>query len=138
MKATAKRLASDVANLPAHTIALVLAMGFVLGTFPVFGCPTMLCLLAALVLRLNLPALQLVNQLTSPLQIALLVPMARLGSKVFGASTATAAPLAWKLGITAGQAITGWFCISVPLGILLYFALACALRGRAKPQLASR
>src|ERR1700674_5443840 len=54
-----------------------LAVGLVLGTFPVYGCPTLLCVLASLVLRVNLPALQVVNQLTLPLQIAMLMPLAR-------------------------------------------------------------
>lgn len=42
-------------------IALSLALGVALGVFPVLGSTTALCALAALVLRLNLPAIQIVN-----------------------------------------------------------------------------
>ena len=56
----------------------------VLGAFPVYGCPTILCGLAAVALRLNLPALQLVNQMATPVQIALLLPFSRTGSWIFG------------------------------------------------------
>jgi uncharacterized protein (DUF2062 family) len=122
------RFATALHGLPPETVVLILAVGFVLGTFPVYGCPTLFCLLAAVALRLNLPALQLVNQLTSPLQIALLVPFARLGARIV--PSPAAAPAAWKLGTAALQAITGWFVVCVPLGILLYASLVCWLRLR--------
>jgi uncharacterized protein (DUF2062 family) len=115
-------------GLPAETIALIIAVGLVLGTFPFFGCPTILCALAALALRLNLPALQLVNHLSSPLQLALLVPLARVGARIVSSPAGSATPLARQLFATALQAVAGWFCICVPLGILLYFALVYVLR----------
>jgi len=59
------RLSAALDGLAPETVALVLTLGLVLGTFPVFGCPTVLCAVAALALRLNVPALQLVNQLMS-------------------------------------------------------------------------
>ena len=46
-----------------EAMALSIALGFVLGVFPVPGCPTLLCALAALALRLNGPAVQAVNYL---------------------------------------------------------------------------
>ncbi len=67
-------------------IALSLALGVALGVFPVLGSTTALCALAALLLRLNLPAIQLVNYLVYPLQIALLLPFFRFGEKLFGAA----------------------------------------------------
>ena len=53
-------------------IALSIAFGIALGVFPVIGATTLLCAAAAIVLRLNLPAIQLVNYFVYPLQIALL------------------------------------------------------------------
>ena len=47
-------------------IALSLAFGLGLGIFPVLGVSTILCTVAAIVLRLNLPAIQLVNYLAAP------------------------------------------------------------------------
>jgi hypothetical protein len=107
-------------------VALLLALGLVLGTFPIYGCPTILCALAALSLRLNVPALQVVNRLTTPLQLALLVPFARVGAHLVGASTASGA--AFNLGTAAIQAAAGWSATCVPAGIAVYFLLLHLLR----------
>lgn len=64
-------------------IALSLAMGVVLACFPVLGSTTILCALAALLLGLNLPAMQLVNYLMYPVQLALIVPFLRAGAFLF-------------------------------------------------------
>ncbi|MGB2589536.1 MAG: DUF2062 domain-containing protein [Candidatus Acidiferrum sp.] len=66
-------------------LALSLALGVALGVFPVLGTTTALCAIAAFVLRLNLPAIQIVNYFVYPAQIALLIPFFRLGEKLFGA-----------------------------------------------------
>jgi uncharacterized protein (DUF2062 family) len=66
-------------------MALSLALGVALGVFPVLGTTTALCALAALILRLNLPAIQIVNYFVYPLQIALLIPFFRAGEELFGA-----------------------------------------------------
>ena len=60
-------------------IAMSLAFGLGFGIFPVLGVSTILCTLAAVVLRLNLPAIQLVNYLAAPIQLALIIPFVRLG-----------------------------------------------------------
>jgi uncharacterized protein (DUF2062 family) len=66
-------------------IALSVAIGLVLGVFPALGWTTLLCLLVALWLKLNVPAMQLVNYLAYPLQLALLVPFLRAGEILFRA-----------------------------------------------------
>jgi len=66
-------------------MALSLALGAALGVFPVLGTTTALCALVALLWRLNLPAIQIVNYFVYPLQIALLIPFFRAGEKLFGA-----------------------------------------------------
>ena len=104
----------------------------VLGVFPVYGCPTLLCAAAAVILRLNLPAVQLVNYLSTPLQLALLGPLNWLGSRLLhahGAALHTGAwEVAYRIGAVALDAIAGWLCVCVPLGILLYWILAGLLR----------
>lgn len=65
-------------------IALSLAFGLGIGVFPVLGVSTALCTVVAIVLRLNLPAIQLVNYLASPLQLALIIPFVRLGEHLLG------------------------------------------------------
>lgn len=66
-------------------IALSVALGAALGVIPVLGWSTTLCAIAAIVLRLNLPAIQIVNYFVYPAQIALLVPFFRWGEKLFRA-----------------------------------------------------
>jgi uncharacterized protein (DUF2062 family) len=116
-------------GISAETLALSIAFGFVLGVFPVLGLPTVLCGLASVLLRLNFPAVQLVNYLVYPLQIALLWPFAHFGDLLFGAvhfkqGWAAAAGL-WALHTTAA-----WLCFAIPVGFVLYFA--------ARPILAKR
>jgi len=116
----ASKLASVAEGLSPDQIALIVAVGLVLGAFPVYGCSTILCGLAAVVLRLNLPALQLVNQVATPVQIALLLPFTRTGSWMFGYRAG--------FGGAVWNAVAGWGCIAVPMGVLLYFTLGCVLR----------
>jgi len=65
-------------------LACAAALGITLGTIPVIGSSSLLCTLAAMKFRLNLPAIQLANWLASPLQLAFLVPFLHLGSYLFG------------------------------------------------------
>jgi uncharacterized protein (DUF2062 family) len=64
-------------------IALAIALSAAIGVFPVLGT-TMLLTAAAAALELNLVAMQLVGWLVYPVQLALLVPFMRLGSRLFG------------------------------------------------------
>ncbi len=122
MKVAILRLRSSVAGLSPEAVSLIFAAGVVFGVFPVIGCPTLLCFVAALVFRLNLPAIQLVNQLCSPLQWALLIPFARLGARL------AASHAAWSMAGAARDAVAGWLCLSIPLGLILYFVLLFTLR----------
>jgi uncharacterized protein (DUF2062 family) len=64
-------------------IALTVALGVSLGVIPVIGSTTMLCTLAAVTLRLNLPAILVVNGAVYPLQLILVVPFLRAGAWLF-------------------------------------------------------
>ena len=64
-------------------IALCISLGMTLGIFPVLGITTLLCTAAALIFRLNLPAIQLVNYMVYPAQLALLAPFYSAGSWLF-------------------------------------------------------
>jgi uncharacterized protein (DUF2062 family) len=64
-------------------IALTVAVGVSLGVIPIIGSTTMLCTLAAVALRLNLPAIMLVNGAVYPLQLTLLIPFLRAGAWLF-------------------------------------------------------
>lgn len=66
-------------------LALSVALGAALGIFPVMGTTTALCAIAALVLRLNLPAIQIANYAMYPLQLLLILPFCRFGETLFRA-----------------------------------------------------
>ena len=133
-------------------IALSLAFGTMLGIFPVMGTTTLLCFLAAVVFRLNVPAVQLVNFLIYPLWFALLIPFIRLGERLFGAPPlamtgtqmlALAHANLWQsisvLWLTAIHAAVAWLLVG-PLGIVvLYVILLPIIRriGRPRPGLIS-
>jgi len=122
------RLRASLQELSPDQVALLLSVGLVLGVFPIVGCPTVLCLLAACGLRLNVAALQLLNNISSPLQLALLLPLARAGAWLCRGAAAPDGSLASKLGAGALHAVVGWTCICIPLGLVLYFTLAVVMR----------
>lgn len=64
-------------------VSLCIALGVALGIFPVLGSTTLLCAIAAFVLRLNLAAIQVVNFMVYPLQLMLLAPFHGAGSWLF-------------------------------------------------------
>ena len=66
-------------GLNSKELALSIAFGVTLGTIPVLGVTTVLCALAAILLRLNLPVIQFANYLVYPLQILLLAPFYYMG-----------------------------------------------------------
>jgi uncharacterized protein (DUF2062 family) len=122
-------------------IALSVALGAVLGVFPAVGWSTTLCLIAAMVFRLNLPAIQIANYFVYPAQIALLVPFFRWGEKLFRAPHfPISAPqiyalfhagawLALKLlGTTIWHAIVVWGMMAPVSIAVLYVILTPVLR----------
>jgi len=122
-------------------IALCMAIGIVLSIFPVIGATTLLCAIAAIVLRLNLPAMQIVNYLVYPLQIALLIPFFQFGAWLFGMEPL---PLSaqdliamfkadfWgainQLWGTTLRAIVAWGLICLPTAAGLYYILRPIIR----------
>jgi uncharacterized protein (DUF2062 family) len=120
-------------------LALTLALGFAIGCIPVVGIPTALCAVLALTLRLNLPAIQAANYAVMPLQLALIVPFARLGCWLFPfryGHAANAAALLHhsplnlisQLGSLAGLAMLAWLVIAVPAVALMTATLTPLLR----------
>lgn len=128
-------------------LALSLALGATFGIFPALGWTTALCTILAIVLRLNLPAIQIVNYFMYPLQIALLLPFFRLGEKLFRAPhfpisvpqiTAMAHESLWHtihaLWTTIWHAIVVWSLLA-PFAIgLIYVVLVPLLRRALRKQ----
>lgn len=119
-------------------LALTLALGFAIGCIPVIGIPTALCLLVALGLRLNVPAIQAANYAAMPLQVALIFPFLRLGGWMFASAahqplnTATLhespLKLIWASGSLAGEALAAWAITAIPTVALMTLVLTALLR----------
>jgi uncharacterized protein (DUF2062 family) len=65
-------------------LALALALGAVVGVFPVLGTTTLLCAALAAGLKLNQPAIQVANYVAYPLQLVLFIPLFQAGAWLFG------------------------------------------------------
>jgi uncharacterized protein (DUF2062 family) len=128
-------------GLTPEGIALSLAFGVAVGLFPVVGATTLLGLALGSALRLNLPVLQVANWAAYPLQLALVLPLVRLGERLTGAPPATfwAAPLvahtsAQPLGglerfaVSGLHGILGWTAVLPIVVLVVYQALLPLLR----------
>jgi len=121
-------------------LAFTLALGFAIGCFPLLGLTTVLCAVLALVLRLNMPAIQAANWIAMPLQLILLYPFLRLGEWMLPGhavamdraellSRITTAP--WnipssslaEMGSMFGLAMLAWLVVVGPALLLLTLVL---------------
>lgn len=122
-------------GLTPRDLALTIALGSVIGVFPVLGMTTILCTLAAVTLRLNLPALQSINWAMAPLQLLLLIPFTHAGAWVFGGSGISLSLAELKalmeadLMATIGRYLSAvlrgvgvWAILAMPVGAILYAA----------------
>lgn len=138
MKARLHRFIATQKNVAPEEVALLAAVGLALGVFPVVGFPTALCLLAALGLRLNAAALQAINNLSTPLQLALVLPLARVGAWVCRGAAPGGHSVAEKLAGAALHAVAGWACVCVPLCAALYAALRFLIARRGQRRAITR
>ncbi|HVM33147.1 MAG TPA: DUF2062 domain-containing protein [bacterium] len=129
-------------GLTPRQIAWTLAWGVVLGVFPVLGSTSLLCALAALLFRWNLPLIQSINWLVYPLQLILIIPFLRWGGRLFGAQAlpASASDLVQMARLDPGGAFQrfwtatlqgiGVWCLVAPLAALVLFLLLFLLLKR--------
>jgi len=114
-------------------LALAVVFGVLLGIFPMLGTTTLLCTLAALYLKLNMPAIQLINYFVYPLQILFFIPFIRLGEFIFSEP-----PIPFSitqilemlqndiLGTIANfwyanlLGVIAWLIVSLPLSFIIY------------------
>lgn len=66
-----------------RSLAWSIAAGLLIGINPLVGTTTVLCLAAAFLFRLNLVASQIANHAMFPVELGLVIPFVRLGSRVF-------------------------------------------------------
>jgi uncharacterized protein (DUF2062 family) len=114
-------------------IALTIALGFILGLFPILGTTTALCVLFGLILRLNQPIIQLVNWVAAPLQIPGIYFFIRVGEWLTHSApisfSITAMMLAFKAspieflkqyGTTGLRGVLAWLLIAPGIAAVLY------------------
>ncbi|UYZ63840.1 DUF2062 domain-containing protein [Hymenobacter weizhouensis] len=123
-------------GLTPHQLALTAALGSAFGLVPMLGVTTLMSTVTAVRLRLNVAAMLLIAHLWSPVQLLLIIPMMRLGARLWG-SAGPALTLAklqhlfssdWLAALRLlWHALLGalalWAVGSVVLGTLFYFVL---------------
>lgn len=122
-------------------IALSVALGITLGLFPIFGTTTLLCVGAAVALRLNHPAIQITNQLMYLVQIPLIVVFVRMGESMLGVAPspfsatmmlaelrAHPVSLVGRFGAASLHGILGWATVAPVVVVLTYAALLPIVR----------
>ena len=141
-----KKIATPILNLlkqgvSPEKLSLSIAFGAVIGILPILGATTLICAAIAIILRLNLPAIQLFNYLVYPLQILLIIPFMTLGAYVFqvdlpplsvGELTVLFQQNFWgtlsAFMETIVYAIVAWFLLCAPLFAIIYFLFVSALK----------
>ena len=135
-------------GLAPEQLALTVALGAIIGLIPSWGVTTPLAAFAALRLRLNVAALQLVGHLMSPLQLLILLPALRQGAILMGSVDARgltfgrikylfshdwrgALSLLWRAQVGA---LALWALAAGPLAVGLYYGLRPVFRKLAKKQ----
>jgi hypothetical protein len=122
-------------------LAWSIAIGMLIGLNPVIGTTTIMCLAAAGCFRLNFIASQIANHAMFPLELALVVPFIRLGSRVFRTAAmplspsiflhaARTAPIALtrQLWLWEWHAFIVWSAVAVVFTPLIALALTPLLR----------
>lgn len=119
-------------------LALTLCLGSALGIMPLLWGTSLLCILLAHLFGLNHLALQSVNYLLFPLQLALLIPFFKLGSWLFPWGTPLPPDMfatllrnpAASMGILSGivvKSVAAWTLTALPLALLSYAVFRMAL-----------
>ena len=112
-----------LAGLAPRQLALCVALAIVIGNIPILGVSTILCALIALIFRLNLPAIQLVQAAMAPTQLLLIIPFVRLGEWILGAPRQIVSLKAGLVLLSQGV----WQTIVVLRDAIFHAALAWAL-----------
>lgn len=122
-------------------IAWTIALGLVLGVFPIMGTTTLVCLVAGWLLRLNQPLLHIFKTLVYPLHLALILVFIRLGERLHGVPLIPFSipqllvrfkedpyQFAQDFGMAAWHGVSSWLLIAPVAAILIKLAVLPALR----------
>lgn len=122
-------------------VALTIAIGLVIGVFPILGATTILCGAAGVALGLNQPIIQLVNYVAYPAQLVTLIPFYRAGESLFNRPhmplsipmlienfRADTGKFFVDFGIIAVQAIIVWCLVAPFIALAVYYLTRPPLR----------
>jgi uncharacterized protein (DUF2062 family) len=114
-------------------LSLTLALGVSIGIIPVMGVNTLLLLVLALIFRLNVPLIQLVNYVAYPLQLMLYIPFLKVGATLLAGTKMTLSKdYIWgvfkegwlsffnKLGEVHLYGLVVWFTLLLPITVAIY------------------
>jgi len=124
-----------------NTLASSLAVGILIGIFPLIGISTGISFIVAYIFRLNHIAIQIANYAVYPLQFLLAVPFYRLGEWLFQIDpiplnlllivehfTNHFIEALQKYGATGLRAVVVWGLIFTPVYFLIYYAILKLLK----------
>ena len=127
--------ATPEAVAAAVTVSLAIAIN------PIIGTTTVACIFAGRFFRLNHVVMQVVNHVSYPLQIILIVPFVRLGETVTGAAHIPLSPAAiidefsrsfggffQKFGVACLHGVVGWLIVVPAVAWALNFVLRAVFR----------
>lgn len=116
-------------------LALTLALGITFGIMPFMGVSTYLLIIIALIFKLNIAALQIVNYAVYVIQITLFVPFLKFGQFVFNGPklpfdlSNVIGMLQTKFWVTLDAiwqvnalGLVVWAILIIPLGLAIYYA----------------
>ena len=122
-------------------IALTISVGGACALFPIFGTTTLLCFLVGLVLGLNQPVIQLLNQALWPVHVPVVLWLVRLGEIIFGVPHQRFRPremyhMFWhdtalffaKFGAIVLHAVVAWALLTPFFILLCYYLLLPLMR----------
>jgi uncharacterized protein (DUF2062 family) len=133
-------------GLTPQKLCMTLCIGTAIGTMPLIWGTTLICIVLAHVFRLNQVAMQSVNYLLYPVQLALLIPFFKLGARMFPwgpvipsnmLSTLVHSPglssLNFLCWITL-KSIAVWLVTVLPATVLVYVLLRAVAARKSKPR----
>jgi len=112
-------------------LAWTIALGIVVGVFPIMGSTTLVCLFVGWIFKLNQPILHIFKSAVYPLHLGLILVFIRLGERLYGVPLISfsipelvgkfnADPLqfARDFGMAAWHGVSAWLLIA-PLALVL-------------------
>ena len=122
-------------------LALSIVLGFIIGIIPLLGVSTAICAFLALVLKLNIVAIQIANYVAYPLQLIFFIPFIKAGEKFFGYTSSSltiteivklfqesfvgAVKVLWLANL---QGLFIWMIIALPMSFLFYYLFLFVFR----------